>query len=220
MTPIRVVIADDHRLMRTGLRRLLEMEPDMEVVGEAADGREAIEVSLREHPDVVLMDISMPGLGGIEAARTITGQLEGTRILFLTIHGEEQYVLEAIQAGAAGYVLKDISSATLVEAVRRVARGGAYVDPEVVPSLLRSLRRQAVPGWEGDSRVLDLLSAREREVLSLVVAGYSNREIARRLYISEKTVKNHLSSIFAKMGVRDRTQAAVRALRAGLKLPG
>lgn len=204
MTPIRVVIVDDHTIVRDGLAQLLATADDIELAGQAADGRQGVEVVTREQPDVVLMDLSMPGMDGTEATRLLTAAGSTARIVVLTSFADDRHVSEALDAGAAGYVLKNAGPDELLHAVRAAAAGDVPLDPKVARVLL-SGRRGAAP--------LHQLSAREEEVLRLVAAGQPNKLIARKLSISERTVKAHLTSVFAKLGVTDRTQAAVWAER-------
>lgn len=200
---IRVLIADDHAIIRQGLRRVLAFEPDLEVIGEAVNGEEAVQLSQELRPDVVILDLNMPVISGLEAARRIRQDPSAPGVVVLTIHDDREYVLEAMRAGVTGYCLKDVEPAALVQAIRRAREGMAYVDP----SLTGSLAIQA--GVEKG------LTTREMEVLSMIAQGLGNREIADRLFISEKTCKNHISSIFAKLHVGDRTQAALYAIRQG-----
>lgn len=210
---IRVLIADDHPLLRQGLRQVLELEPDLEVVGEAANGRLCLGLARSLRPDVILMDLNMPEMNGLEASRAIKAELPGVRIVILTMHDHEDYLVEAMQAGVEGYVLKDAEPATVLEAIRACRRGRSYLQPELAGRLMTGLRRREQQRAGGGAR--SLLSEREFEVLQLLAEGASNKEVAARLYISEKTVKNHTNSIFRKMGVADRTQAVVEAIRKG-----
>ncbi len=209
--PIRVLIADDHPLLREGLRQVLGLA-GIRVVGEAADGRECLNLVRQLHPDVVLMDLNMPGMSGLEASRAIKAEFPAVRIVVLTIHDAEDYVVEAMQAGVEGYVLKDAPPAMVLEAVRACARGESYLQPELGGRLMAGLRRRE---WERAGGALSVLTRREFEVLRLLAEGASNKEISSRLFISEKTVKNHTNSIFRKMGVSDRTQAVLEAIRKG-----
>lgn len=205
---IRLLIADDHALIRDGLSRILALYDDMQVVGEAANGLEACEKVLALCPDIVLMDINMPALNGIEATRRIKQERPETGIIALTIHDDDQYVCELVKAGVSSYVLKDVDSDTLVRTIRAVARGEAVFDSKITQKLLSEFQRisRYTPPQEP-------LSPREIEVLKLIAKGKSNREIAELLYISEKTVKNHLTNIFRKIDVSDRTQAALYAVK-------
>jgi DNA-binding NarL/FixJ family response regulator len=217
-----VLIVDDQPLMRQGFRMILSSQPGIEVVGEAADGLSAIEGVNRTHPDVVLMDIRMPGLDGIEA----TKQIRGSRVLILTTFGHDEYVVEALMAGASGFLLKDATPEELVHAVRVVAAGESLLAPavtttllaRVLPGLGRAGGGGAAKDMAGDE-VLAQLTDRELEVLKLVARGRSNAEIAADLYISEATVKTHVSHLLSKLALRDRVQAVVLAFEAGLVKP-
>jgi DNA-binding NarL/FixJ family response regulator len=199
---IRVAIVDDHALVRGGLEQLLNAEPDIEVVATASDGEEAVQVVDRESPDVVLMDLSMPGVDGIEATRRIVTATPTVHVVVLTSFAEEKRVMDALEAGAVGYLLKDSEPSDVVAAVRAAATGGSPLDPKAARVLLDARR---------SSRVSSRLTGREREVLLLVTQGLANKNIARRLGISERTVKAHLTNVFASIGVTDRTQAALWA---------
>jgi DNA-binding NarL/FixJ family response regulator len=236
MTIITVLIADDQTLIRSGLRAIVESEPGMRVLGEAADGAEAVEAVRRLRPDVALMDIRMPRLDGVAATRAL---LRGavpvpTRILMLTTFHTDQYVTEALRAGASGFLLKDATADQLVEAVRVVAGGEAMLAPSVTRRLLERMAQDSAPhprdGAAGNSAagtaagtadgIRKLLSAREADVLLLVARGLSNAEIGVRLHLAETTVKSHVQSMLGKLGVRDRLQAAVLAYDSGLVRPG
>jgi DNA-binding NarL/FixJ family response regulator len=214
--PIRVLIADDQPLMRQGFRLILGAQPGIEVVGEAADGAEAVRGVAATSPDVVLMDIRMPGLDGIEATRQITG----ARVLVLTTFGHEEYVVEALRAGASGFILKDATPEELTHAVRVVAAGESLLAPSVTTTLLArvlpGLGHRTAPATLGRAAPLPELTEREVEVLRLVATGRSNVEIAAVLFVSEATVKTHVSHILAKLRLRDRVQAVVAAFEAGL----
>ncbi|GAF26712.1 DNA-binding response regulator [Moorella thermoacetica] len=210
---ITILIADDHSLVREGIRKILELEPDLQVVGEAATGQEAIEMTRRYQPQVIIMDINMPGLNGIEATKVIRQEWPQIAILALTIHDDEEYIIELLRSGVSGYVLKDISAEELVQAVYQVARGARVIHPGVAQKVIGCIQKQK-PFTPAPVSIP--LTAREREILIHVSLGKSNREIARELFISEKTVKNHLTHIFHKIGVSDRTQAALYALKHGL----
>ena len=199
---IRVVLVDDHAIVRSGLERLLATADGIEVVGTAADGLEAVDLVAHSAPDVVLMDLSMPGFDGVEATRRIAAEWPATRVLVLTSFSDERRILAAVDAGARGYVLKHVDPDALVEAIRAVHQGGSPLDPEVGRVVLET-HRSAPARPE--------LTDREREVLALVRAGLANKEIARRLDISERTVKAHLTSVFQRLGVTDRVQAALWA---------
>jgi len=222
---IRILIVDDHAILRQGLRQVLELEPDLEVVGEAQDGCEAVAKARALAPDVVLMDINMPGLNGIEATRLVRRELPDVRVLVLTIHDDDEYLREAAQAGVSGYVLKDVEPRELVRAVRLSAAGRPYLHPDMGGRLLSSLLAHppakaspaidAPPGGEGGATLEGELTRRECEVLELLADGASNRDIAARLFISEKTVKNHVTHILQKLGLGDRVHAALWVVRSG-----
>lgn len=211
---IRVLVADDHPLFRQGLRRALEMVHDMEVVGEAANGIDCVDMARRLRPDVVLLDINMPGLNGLEASRRMKEANPGVRVVILTIHDAEDYLVEAVRAGVEGYVLKDAEPDMIIAAIRASYAGQAFLQPSLAGRLMAGVRHREEAGHNAQ-RAQDVLSRRELEVLQLLAEGASNREISRRLYISEKTVKNHTNSIFRKMDVADRTQAVIQAIRRG-----
>ncbi|MFD7973703.1 response regulator [Streptomyces clavifer] len=217
---IRVLIADDQMMVRQGFTVLLNAEPGIEVVGQAVDGLDAVGKVAELAPDVVLMDIRMPRLGGIDATRSITGAPGSTvRVLVLTTFDLDEYVYEALRAGASGFLLKDASAAELARAVRVVAAGDALLAPNITKRLIAEFSRvSSAPRAPGRDRVGDL-TGRETEVLSLVAQGLSNAEIAGRLVVAEQTVKTHVSRILVKLGLRDRTQAAVYAYESGLVRP-
>ena len=218
---IDVLLADDQALVRTGFRMILENAADMRVVGEAGDGAAAARTALELGPDVVLMDVRMPEVDGVDATRRIcAGDGEGrTRVLILTTFDLDEYVYAALRAGASGFLLKDTLAPDLLSAIRVVARGEAVVAPSVTRRLLdRYVTREAEPPVPGAA--LDALTGREREVLSLIARGLSNLEIAGRLYLSEGTVKTHVSRVLTKLGLRDRVQAVVHAYECGLVRPG
>lgn len=211
---IRVLIADDHPMVRQGLRVFLELEPDLEVVGEASDGAEAAELTAQLLPDVVLLDLVMPGVDGMTALETLAGQGLAERALVVTSFGEYRSALPALRAGARGYISKEVDPAALATAVRAVAAGHVLLGPQVTEALLAQAAA-AGPGGSGagEQQQGPQLTAREREVLDLIAAGRSNREIARALTLAEKTVKTHVSNVLMKLGVSDRTQAALWAVR-------
>jgi len=202
---IRVVIVDDHALLREGTRWILQQEPCIEVVGEASRGDDAVEIVTELQPDVVLLDLRLPGLPGIDAARQIAKLAPRTRVLIVTAYDEEDYVLEALQAGAAGYLLKTAPSHELVDAVRAVASGATVLQPSVSAALARRWTRSDGPGGTQ-------LSAREMEVLRLTAHGMANKDMARKLGLSLRTVEGHLSRSFAKLGVTSRTEAVFQAV--------
>jgi DNA-binding NarL/FixJ family response regulator len=218
--PVRIVVADDHQVVRSGFAALLGTQPDFTVVGTAADGAEAVRISREKHPDVVLMDVRMPGTDGIEATRQLAGSPEGgPRILILTTFDLDEYVYDALCAGASGFLLKDVTAERLFEAVRVVAAGDALLDPAVTRRLISEFARLR-PRQDSPSPVaLDVLTARETQVLRLVAEGLSNPEVAKRLVVTEETVKTHVSRVLAKLGLRDRTQAVVAAYESGLVVP-
>jgi DNA-binding NarL/FixJ family response regulator len=211
---VRILLADDHTVMRAGLRLLLERHDNFEVVGEAADGREAVEIAAAQKPDVVVMDVAMPHLNGVEAARQILSRNPDTAIVMLSMHSDESYVLRSLKAGARGYLLKDVSLEQLVEAVRTVAGGGSLVAPMVTQRLMAGVARMQNNFTSLEQP--DPLTERETEILRLLSGGYSNKEIANSLKVAEGTVKNHVSNILSKLGVRDRTRAVLKALEMGI----
>jgi DNA-binding NarL/FixJ family response regulator len=221
--PVRVVIADDQQLVRTGFRLILSAEDDLDVVAEAGDGLEAVEVVGREHPDVVLMDIRMPELDGIEATRRIVASGSRARVLMLTTFDLNEYVYEALRAGASGFLLKDTPAEQLAEGIRVVARGDALLAPSVTRRLLDEFARGAsAPAQPPPAAVpgLDELTSRELEVFRLLARGLSNAEIAADLVVSETTVKTHVARVLMKLGVRDRVQAVVLAYESGVVTRG
>jgi two-component system, NarL family, response regulator LiaR len=207
MAPIRVLIADDHSVVRQGLRMFLRLDPDLEVVGEASDGAEAITMAHALRPDVVLMDLLMPGTDGITATRRIRGQQPGTEVLALTSVLEDASVVGAVQAGAVGYLLKDTQAEQLCKAIKAAARGQVQLAPEAAARLVREVRTPESP---------ESLTQRETEVLRALAQGLTNREIGRQLHIGERTVKTHVSHLLGKLGLQSRTQAALHAVRIGL----
>jgi len=205
-----VLVADDHAVVREGLRAFLELQEGIEVVGEAADGREAVETAVRLRPDVIVMDLVMPRLDGVAAMRELRESLPGARVIVLTSFLDADKLLPALRAGAAGYLLKNARPQELARAVHAAHAGETLLDPVVAARLVETLAA------DGDEGPLDRLTPREREVLILIGRGFPNKLIARELRLSEKTVKTHVSHVLAKLGVTDRTQAAVLAVRAGL----
>ncbi len=219
---VRVLIADDQALVRTGLRMILEAEPDIDVAGEAADGEEAVGLSRRHRPDVVLMDVRMPRMDGVEATRRLAGPgvTDPVKVLILTTFDLDEYVIEGLRAGASGFMLKDAPAEQLVEGIRVVAAGEALLAPSVTRRLLdRFVAGLPAPRPGGSGRVASL-SERELEVLRLMARGLSNAEIADKLFVSETTVKTHVSRVLMKLGLRDRVQAVVLAYDEGLVRPG
>jgi DNA-binding NarL/FixJ family response regulator len=215
---VRIVVADDHQVVRAGFAGLLGTQPDFAVVGTAGDGAEAVRICRELHPDVVLMDVRMPGMDGIEATRQLAGP-DGPRVLILTTFDLDEYVYDALCAGASGFLLKDVTAERLFEAVRVVAAGEALLAPTVTRRLISEFARlrphAAAPSADG----LATLTPRETQVLRLVAEGLSNPEIAARLVVTEETVKTHVSRVLAKLGLRDRTQVVVTAYESGLVVP-
>jgi len=216
---IRVVVADDQGMVRSGFSVLLNAQPDINVVGEAVNGREAIAHAADLRPDVILMDVRMPVLDGLQATREITRMPDPAKVLVLTTFDLDDYVYEALRSGASGFLLKDASARELADAVRLVAAGDALLAPSVTRRLIAEFARMGAPRTPGRAQ-LDGLTERESEVLALVARGLSNAEIANRLVVAEQTVKTHVSRILMKLGLRDRTQAVVLAYETGLVYPG
>lgn len=212
---IRIVIVDDHAVVREGLRNFLDLQEGLEVVGEASDGAEGVEVALRTHPDVILMDLFMPEHDGVEAMRELRRRLPASRVIVLTSFLDEDRLLPAMRAGAAGYLLKNVEPSELARAIRAADRGEAIIDPSAAARLIHAFAGGAGARGPEDER----LTRREREVLELIAGGRSNKRIAFELGISEKTVKTHVGHVLAKLGVSDRTQAALLAVRDGLVHP-
>jgi len=208
---IKVLIADDHPLFRQGIKQILELEKDITVVAQAANGDDAVQLAREQKPDVILMDINMPGSNGLQAIKEIKDENINSKIIVLTIHEDREYLIKTIQMGAEGYVLKDAEPQVLIDAIRNVHMGQSYIQPNMTKELVMEFNRITLNNRErnGENR----LTAREREVLKLIAEGMINKEIATKLYISEKTVKNHVSSIFRKLNVSDRTQAAIYAIK-------
>ena len=215
---IRVLVADDERMFRHALTQLLAMDSGIEIVGEAADGREALALAADRRADVILMDIAMPRLDGIEATRAIAAQCPGAKVVILTIYTDDDKVFQALQAGAAGYVLKDAAPEETLRAVYAVARGEGILSPSLVGRVMREFAR-LTGGWNPNIQGFADLSPRERDVLALLGEGLRNQDIAARLSIAEKTVKHHVSSILSKLQLNHRTEAALLASRAGLAAP-
>ena len=214
---IRVLLVDDQALFREGLETLLSVHQDIQVVGQASNGQEAVEVAAQVQPDVVLMDVRMPILNGVQATRRLQKALPQCRVIVLTTFDDDEYVFDALRAGAAGYLLKDVPSARLVEAIRATARGESILEPSVAAKVIAEFTRVSsmVPAAQMEELV-EPLSERELEILSWIARGASNKEIADQLFIAEGTVKNHVTHILGKLGVRDRTQAALKARELGL----
>jgi len=218
---VSLVVADDHEVVRAGFAALLDTQPDFTVLGTASDGGEAVRVCRELRPDVVLMDVRMPSLDGIEATRQLAGTGEsGPRVLILTTFDLDEYVFDALRAGASGFLLKDVTAERLFDAVRVVAAGEALLAPAVTRRLISEFTRLRPAKDAAPPAALDTLTPRETEVLRLVAEGLSNPEVAQRLVVTEETVKTHVSRILAKLGLRDRTQAVVAAYESGLVVPG
>jgi DNA-binding NarL/FixJ family response regulator len=215
---IRVLIADDQALLRGGFRMILESQPDLEVVGEAGDGNEAIALAREHGPDVVLMDIRMPELDGLEATRRLLAEEGAPRVLMLTTFDENEYVYEAMKAGASGFLLKELKPEQLAEAIRVAAAGDALLAPSITRRLIEEFVSRPPPG-AGAPAALSDLTERELEVLKLIARGLSNAEIAAELFLSEATVKTHVTHVLTKLGLRDRVQAVVLAYESGLVTP-
>ncbi len=217
----KIIIIDDHQLFREGVKRILEFEPSFDVLAEGDDGAHALHLVEEHQPDVVLMDINMPETNGVEATKELLEKYPETKVIILSIHDDESYVSHALKTGALGYLLKEMDSDALIEAVKVVAKGGSYIHPKVTHKLVAEYRRlantQTNPGFTQSEvrRPLHLLTRRECEVLQMLADGKSNRNIGEELFISEKTVKNHVSNILQKMNVNDRTQAVVTAIKNG-----
>ena len=218
---IRVVVADDQALVRGTIRLLVDTAPDLEVVGEAATGREAVEIAAREKPDVLLMDIRMPGMDGIEATRQITasGQTAGVRVLILTTFDLDDYVYAALRAGASGFLLKDTPPGDLLAAIRVIAAGDALLAPAITRRLIAEFARRPQPSQQPVAALAGV-TGREREVLTLIGRGLSNPEIAQALHVTMATTKTHVSRLLAKLGARDRAQLVIAAYETGLIQPG
>ena len=216
---IRVLVVDDQELVRAGFVKLIESEPDVRVVGEAADGLEAVEAAARTRCDIVLMDIRMPNLDGLEATRRICAKTDPPRVLVLTTYDLDEYVFEALKAGAGGFLLKDAPADQLLAGIRVVAAGEALLAPAVTRRLIEEFARRPAPPPEGPPELAEL-TPREREILALIARGLSNSEIAANLILAESTIKSHVGSIFMKLGLRDRVQAVVLAYETGLVRPG
>jgi two-component system, NarL family, response regulator LiaR len=214
--PIRVLVVDDHAVVREGLRTFLELQEGIEVVGEAADGEDAVARATELAPDVILMDLVMPGLDGIGAMRELRRRSSSARVIVLTSFLDDDRLMPALQAGAAGYLLKDVEPAELARAVRSACADEALIDPTVAARLLHTLSSDGTRGAGPVAAAIDQLTRREREVLELIALGHSNKRIALELGVAEKTVKTHVGHLLAKLGVADRTQAALLAVRWGL----
>ena len=216
MRPIRVLLADDQALFREGLRTLLSLQPAFEVVGEAANGEEAVAGTRQLQPQVVLMDLRMPVLGGVEATRRIRAMNPHCRVIVLTTFEDDEEVFEALRAGAAGYLLKDVASEKLMEAIRAAARGESFLQPSIAAKVVAEFNRLSQPRPPASLKLVEPLSQRECEVLRQLAGGKSNKEIAATLHLAEGTVKNHMTNVLGKLGVMDRTQAALKARELGV----
>lgn len=210
---IKVLIADDHKMFRQGLRMLFEVEADIKVVGEARDGTEAAQMAGQLEPDIILMDINMPGVDGVEATRRILKEQPDQAVIILTMFREDEHVFQAINAGARGYVLKDADSLDVTRAIRSVAAGGSVLDTAITSKVFQQFKQLSK---EGEKNNPEGLTERELEILALIANGDSNREIGEKLFLSEKTIKNYITSIFQKLQTNDRTHAAVYAIQRGL----
>ena len=208
---IRLMLADDHRMLREGLSRSMS-EHGFDVVGEARDGVEAVNMAYNVQPDVILMDVSMPEMDGVEACRQVRAAVSGTRVVMLTMHADQEVLANAIRAGACGYLVKDCSTEEIAEAVRMAANGDTALSPQLAASMLDEVRKLD----QQPSREERVVTKREEEVLQLIADGCSTSEVAEQMYISQKTVKNHLASIYQKLDARDRTQAVLQAVRMGI----
>jgi DNA-binding NarL/FixJ family response regulator len=221
---IRILLVDDQALFREGLRTLLSIRPDLEVVGEAENGREAVDMAAQLRPDVILMDLRMPVLNGVAATRQLHVEQPQSKVIVLTTFDDDEYVFDGLRAGAVGYLLKDVSSDKLVEAIRAAARGESFLEPSIAARVVAEFTRisgerrseRTGPSLPKEQPLVETLSERELEILAVLAGGASNREIAQRLHITEGTVKNHVTNILGKLGVRDRTQAALKARELGL----
>ncbi len=214
MARTKVLIADDHAIVREGVRMILAKEPDIEVVGEAEDGRQALDLVEQRRPNVVIMDLSMPGMGGIEATKKVKEQHPSVNVLALTMHEDESYVFQLLRAGASGYVLKRAAAQDLVQAVRAAAKGEAFLYPSVARKVVEDYLKRVEAGEERER--YDGLTEREREILTLIAQGLSNQQIAEKLYISIKTVQTHRAHVLEKLGLHDRTELVRYAIRKGL----
>ena len=214
---IRVLLVDDQALFREGLETLLSVHKDVQVVGQASNGQEAVEIATKLQPDVVLMDVRMPVLDGVRATRLLKDILPQCRVIVLTTFDDDEYIFDALRTGAVGYLLKDVASAQLVEAIRAAERGESILEPSVAAKVIAEFTRvsRMVPSAQME-QLVEPLSEREQEILVMIARGSSNKEIASQLFIAEGTVKNHVTHILGKLGVRDRTQAALKARELGL----
>ncbi len=215
MKTIRLLLADDHAVLRQGLAQAFDSQADMTVVAQASNGEEAVELARQHRPDVVLLDINMPEMDGVEATRRITAELSETKIIILTMYRRDDYIFEAIKAGASGYLLKEVELSELLKAVRTVAQGEAIIDAAIAGRVMAELRAESSP----KAATAEPLAERDVDILRLVAQGQSNQEIAEQLAISEKTVRNRLSLVFRRLHLKNRTEAALYAMRRGLVEP-
>jgi len=215
MNKIKVMIADDHAMVRQGLKTILELEDDIDVVTQAANGEEAVSRAKAHKPDVILMDINMPVLNGLQAIKMLKDEDRRYKIIVLTLHQDREYLFKTLQLGCEGYVLKDAESSVLIDAIRSVYNEQTYIQPNMTGELVKEFNRVTL--IEQDKSITNNLTNREIEVLKLIAEGMINKEIAKKLFISEKTVKNHISNIFKKLDVNDRTQAAIYAYKHNIK---
>lgn len=215
--PIKILIADDHMLLRNGIRNVLEFEADLAVIGEAADGEEAVARAIALVPDIILLDINMPKMNGLEVTKKLRSENSQIKVIVLTMHDDDNYVIEVIKSGAAGYLLKDIEPSMLIKAIHTVYEGESFIYPTLAKKLFGEIHRQEERQRESgpmvERRKEERLTYREIEVLELICQGLSNHDIAQKLFLSEKTVKNHLTNIFRKISVSDRTQAVLYAIK-------
>ncbi len=216
MNKIRVMIADDHAMVRQGLKTILELEEDICVVSQASNGEEAVAMAKKVGPDIILMDINMPVINGLQAIKMLKQEPVNYKIIVLTLHQDREYLFKTLQLGCEGYVLKDAESSVLIEAIRNVYRDQTYIQPNMTGELVKEFNRVTL--YEQDKSIVNNLTNREVEVLKLIAEGMINKEIAKTLFISEKTVKNHISNIFKKLDVNDRTQAAIYAFKHNIKV--
>lgn len=216
MTKIKLLLVDDQQLMLDGLRTLLELEPDFQVVGMVGNGQEALDLYLEVSPDVVLMDVRMPVMDGVESTRRLLARDSQVKVIILTTFDNDEYIFEGLRAGALGYLLKDVSGQELAEAIRIVAKGGALIEPSVARKVVAEFSRLEAPTTQRETRLKESLTERELEVLQHLAQGLTNKEIAAQVYLAEGTVKNYVTSILQKTGARDRTQAALLAKDLGL----
>ena len=209
MNKIKIMIVDDHMVVREGLRQLLELEPDIEIIAEASDGTQCLNLVESVRPHIIIIDIGMPGISGIETTRLLCKKYPDIRVIVLTVYKDDQYVTEAVQAGAKGYVLKDVKRDELVRIIRHVMEDRAFLDPSIAAKLFKHVKKE---GWTTEDKEKVVLTRRELEILQHLVDGLKDRDISTRLFISENTVRTHLKNIYRKLGVSSRSQAVVKAL--------